>query len=310
MTQEARFAAIDLGSNSFHLIIAATKRAGGYRIISRYRHKVRLAAGLDQQLWVNDAAIGRGLQCLSMFRSMLADIPLGHIRCVATATLRKASNQQQMIAQFEEALGCPIEVISGHTEAKLIYQGATSAYAGSSKPLLVLDIGGASTEVIVGHGTEPLHLESFDLGCVVWQQRFFHNQTISATACNDAIASARALLADHVGRFKELGWEQVSGASGTFRALLDLRQSRQLTPVIDATWLQQVLAEVIAVGHVQRLHELPLRRDRTAVFVGGLCILIALLEELGIHQVHLAAGALREGLLLQQLAAVTALSNS
>lgn len=300
MTQDARFAAIDLGSNSFHLIIATVKRDGHYRILGRYRQKVRLADGFDEHLSVNDAAITRGIDCLRGFANLLKNIPTERIRCVATATLRKASNNDVMLEQFKQALGHDIEVISGEAEARLIYQGATQHLLHSNKSVLVLDIGGASTEIIVGRGVHPEHLVSLDMGCVTWQNQYFPEQVISEAACENAIVAASDLIAPHATRFKQAGWQHVSGASGTFRALYDMNERRQQLPMCK-DWLRDILSKACAIGHVSGLGKLGIRRDRQAVFVGGLCILIALVEQLNIQRVEIAEGALREGLLIDML---------
>lgn len=300
MTQDARFAAIDLGSNSFHLIIATVKRNGHYRILGRYRQKVRLADGFDDELVVNDAAIARGVECLRGFANLLKDIPTERIRCVATATLRKARNSAAMLEQFTEALGQAIEVITGETEARLIYQGATQHLLHSKKAVLVLDIGGASTEMIVGEGVTPTHLVSLDMGCVTWQNQYFPAQQVTDAGCQRAIDAASKLIEPHAARFKQTGWQHVSGASGTFRALYDMNERGEQLPMCQQ-WLREVLAKACAIGHVSGLGKLGIRRDRQAVFVGGLCILIALVEQLDIQRVEIAQGALREGLLIDML---------
>ncbi|CUA85653.1 Ppx/GppA phosphatase family protein [Pseudidiomarina woesei] len=297
--QDARFAAIDLGSNSFHLIIATVKRDGHYRILARHRQKVRLADGFDKQLVVSEEAIQRGLDCLNQFATLLQDIPRERVLCVATATLRKAANSHAMLTRLEHALGYNIQVISGETEAELIYQGATQHLLRTQQHVLVLDIGGASTEIIVGRGCQPDHLVSLDMGCVTWQNRFFPEQHISEAKCAAAIAAAKATLEPHRKRFLAAQWQHVCGASGTFRTLYDMRK-RPKQP-ITLSWLHEVLSEVIGLGDVKNLGELGIRGDRQPVFVGGLCILIALFESLTIAKVDIAKGALREGLLIRML---------
>lgn len=297
--QDARFAAIDLGSNSFHMIIATVKRDGHYRILSRHRQKVRLADGFNQHLVVSEDAIQRGLTCLAQFATLLADIPSERILCVATATLRKATNSAAILSRLEAELGHPIQVISGEIEAELIYQGATEHLLHSQKEVLVIDIGGASTEIIVGNGCHPDHLVSLDMGCVTWQNRFFPQQLISKAACDDAVAAAKTLLEPHKNQFLASHWQHVCGASGTFRTLYDMR-SRAKQPITLA-WLHELLTQVINLGQVKKLSQLQIRGDRQPVFVGGLCILIGLLESLGIEQVDIAKGALREGLLVRML---------
>lgn len=299
MQVNARLAAIDLGSNSFHMLIAkATSR--GYRILTRQRQKVRLADGLQTDLTVDNAAIERGVACLRGFAELIERYQPLQVRCVATATLRLAKNRKQLLKQFEKALGFPIDVISGTTEAGLIYRGATAELAEPQQPMLVLDIGGASTEVIAGVGTEPHVLKSLDMGCVVWQNRFFANG-ISADNFNRAITAAAALIAPLAKTYQAHGWQTVCGASGTFRALQD-RLRHLGADTMDQAFILDTMAATIELGDSQRLVELGIREDRIAVFCGGFAILVALVNSLGVKQIDLAQGALREGLVHTMLA--------
>ncbi|MDN7124953.1 Ppx/GppA family phosphatase [Pseudidiomarina sp. 1APP75-32.1] len=294
MHPHPRIAAIDLGSNSFHMLIAkATTR--GYRIITRHRQKVRLADGLTPDLTLDDAAIERGIECLKDFAQRLAHYQPLQIRCVATATLRKAHNRKQILKRFERALGSPIDIISGMTEAGLIYQGATLELARPDSAMLVLDIGGASTEVIAGVGTEPHVLKSLDMGCVVWQNRFFADGMISAARFAAAVAAAAEQIRPLATTYQAHGWQTVCGASGTFRGLQDcLRHYR--ADALSAEFIRFCMEESIKQGSVDALPAIGVREDRIAVFCGGLAILVALTENLGIQTVDLAQGALREGL--------------
>lgn len=300
MQQYPRIAAIDLGSNSFHLLIAkATPR--GYRILTRHRQKVRLADGLTAELHVDEAAIDRGMACLESFSELIKSFQPIHVRCVATATLRLAQNRVALLQQFEDALGFPIDVISGTTEAGLIYQGATAEIDCRQQAMLVLDIGGASTEVIAGVGTEPHVLKSLDMGCVVWQNRYFAGDTITQAQFDAAIAGAEALIQPLAATYKTHGWQSVCGASGTFRALQDcLREQGQ--EQMTADFIHGCVQASIAKGSRERLYELGIRDDRIAVFCGGLAILVALVNVLDIQSIDLARGALREGLVHTMLA--------
>ena len=303
----ARFAAIDLGSNSFHLIIAEKVAADRYRVQARKRQKVRLAEGLTDSGVLRQGAISRGVKCLTSFAAELSDIPPQQIKCVATATLRKASNQTAIVSAFEAALGVPIEVISGEQEARLIYQGATSAgQFDSNSHTLVLDIGGASTEAVVGQGAAPILLNSLDMGCVVWQRRFFADGVITQTRVNEAVTAAAALIEPHRQAYQAFNYQQVCGASGAFRALHDIIQQRQpqaKSSSYSAQWVADIIRETIALGHTRELHQLGLRRDRQPVFMGGVTILLGLIQQLRLEQLQLAQGALREGLLEQLLRA-------
>ncbi|WP_258808200.1 Ppx/GppA family phosphatase [Pseudidiomarina sp. CB1] len=299
MQVNTRLAAIDLGSNSFHMLIAkATSR--GYRILTRQRQKVRLADGLQNDLTVDNAALERGVACLQGFAELIERYQPLQVRCVATATLRLAKNRKQLLKLFEQALGFPIDVISGTTEAGLIYRGATAELAQVQQPMLVLDIGGASTEVIAGIGTEPHVLKSLDMGCVVWQNRFFAN-AIDTQSFARAIAAAEELIAPLAKTYQAHGWDTVCGASGTFRALQD-RLRHLSSENMDAAFIMDTMQATIDLGDSQRLLELGIREDRIAVFCGGLAILVALVKTLNIKQVDLAQGALREGLVHTMLA--------
>ncbi|RUO69103.1 hypothetical protein [Pseudidiomarina salinarum] len=305
MAHSSRMAAIDLGSNSFHLLLAQPTRSGGSQVLSRQRQKVRLADGLDSNNYVSDEAIHRGLACLSSFAELLRGIPTARVRCVATATLRIAANRDQIIKAFEQVLGFPIEIISGETEAALIYQGATLSLATEAQRMLVLDIGGASTEIIVGTGTDPRHLRSLDMGCVIWHNRFFSDKSITVEACDKAIQAATELVQSHANDFLQHPWQLACGASGTFRALYDILQRENKT-VIESTWLEDVLQRSIALGNISRLDQLGVRRERQPMFIGGLTILIALERVLGIKEIIRAQGALREGLLHNLVASTQA----
>ncbi|MBY6064428.1 Ppx/GppA family phosphatase [Pseudidiomarina sediminum] len=300
MQQYPRIAAIDLGSNSFHLLIArATSR--GYRVLTRHRQKVRLADGLTAELHVNNAAIERGMDCLESFAELIKSYQPIHVRCVATATLRLAKNRTQLLQHFEAALGFPIDVISGTTEAGLIYQGATAELHCHRQAMLVLDIGGASTEVIAGVDTEPHVLKSLDMGCVVWQNRYFSDKAITQAQFDAAIQAAAALIQPLADTYKTHGWQSVCGASGTFRALQDCLREQGRTEMT-ADFIHQCMQASIAKGSREHLHELGIRDDRIAVFCGGLAILIALVKVLDIQSIDLARGALREGLVHTMLA--------
>lgn len=300
MQRTPRLAAIDLGSNSFHLILAQATPQQGYQVLTRQRQKVRLADGLRADGTLDEAAIHRGIACLASFTELLRDIPDHAVQCVATATLRKASNRDDVLRQFEATLGHSIEIISGEREAELIYRGATQSRSQPDTQMLVLDIGGASTEVIVGTGTQPHRLKSLDMGCVVWQNRFFGDGTITAATLDAAQAAAAQELAPELDAFLQHSWHHVCGASGTFRALHDILHSQQQSRIND-DWLQQVRSACIQAGHCRKLGNVGVRRDRQAVFMGGFSILLALADGLRLEHIELAQGALREGLMTQLL---------
>jgi len=292
------YAAVDLGSNSFHLLLARARGARSQQvdIVYRSREKVRLANGFDTHMNLSEAAIERGLSCLYEFSDYLKNIPAEHIKAVATASLRKARNQTYVLQRFSDALGFPLEVISGEQEAALIYQGATWGQQPESRQL-VIDIGGASTEVIAGQGQQANILNSFDMGCVIYQQHYFGDGKITQSHCNSAIAAAQQQIRASADAYRAHQWKLTMGASGTFKALHEILLARGQKPSITATFLEQILTEAIALGQVSHLKFKGLREDRRSVFMGGLCILVGLYRALQIEHAHIATGALREGLL-------------
>lgn len=302
-----RLAAIDLGSNSFHLLLAEVSMRGFFpkpRIIARYKHKVRLADGFNDRFELDQASVLRAIDCLEGFAKQLAQFKPDAVKAVATAALRKATNQEAIISQLEQALEQPINVISGEQEAGLIFSGVCSA-AEQKGDILVIDIGGASTEVIVGQPLRPQLLKSLDMGCVVFQNAFFVDGRIEDTAFNAAIAEARAQISPWREAYQRVGWQHVLGASGTFRAVEEIAHAsgqRSLT----RAWLKQLIDGCIEAGSVAALDFEGLREDRRAIFCGGLAILYGLLLELDIEQFAVTNGALREGLLAELVELETA----
>lgn len=303
------YAAIDLGSNSFHMLVVRVV-AGSVQVVSKTKRKVRLAAGLqDNCTQLDDAAKQRALECLRVFSERVQDIHPSHIRAVGTATLRKICSDKAFLQQCEDALGHAIDVISGDEEAATIYQGIfhTSAF---SERMLVIDIGGASTELILGEGSQADTLHSLDMGCVTWHSCFFasHHSAITAAHCNAAIAAAGEIVSAVKNQYKGAGSGLVLGASGTFKALQEIAQARNIAQTFSLPWLYQLRAEAIQCGHHDRLNLQGLKPARKTVFVSGLCILIGLCEALEIEQLQATTGALREGIIYGLLSAPESLS--
>lgn len=292
------YAAIDLGSNSFHMLVVRVV-AGGVQVVSKIKRKVKLAAGLqDDCKQLDDAAKQRALECLRIFADRVQDIDPSHIRAVGTATLRKVRGDKIFLQQCEHALGHTIDVISGEEEAATIYQGIfhTTAF---SEHMLVIDIGGASTELILGEGAQPSVLNSLDMGCVTWYSRFFAplHGVITAAQCDAAIDAAGVMVSTVSNQYKGAGSGLVLGASGTFKALQEIAQARNIAQAFSLPWLYQLRAEAIQCGHHDRLNLQGLKQARKHVFVSGLCILIGLCETLEIEQLQATSGALREGVI-------------
>ncbi|MAD53336.1 MULTISPECIES: Ppx/GppA phosphatase family protein [unclassified Idiomarina] len=295
-----RIAAIDLGSNSFHLLLAEMVTRGGIespRIIKRVKQKVRLADGFDASRNISQQGIDRAKACLSLFHDEIVQFGAGTIKAVATAAMRQANNQADVLQALEASLKFPIEIITGLREAELIYAGVTST-ARSRGDTLVIDIGGASTEVIAGHDRTPKLLHSFDMGCVVFQNNYFPEGIITRSRIESAQAQVRNQLSHYQDAFKRLGWTRVIGASGTFRAVYEIAQANQHDR-IDGQYLSDLVSQCVQAGTVNNLKLFGLRDDRKPIFLGGLVILATLVEQLGIHAIEITNGALREGLLAE-----------
>lgn len=274
------------------------------RIVARYKHKVRLADGFNADFQLDQPSIARAQNCLQGFADQLKRFKPDAVRAVATAALRKSTNQTDIIPELEQALGYSINVISGETEAALIFAGVCAA-AEQQGPILVIDIGGASTEVIVGRPLKPELLKSLDMGCVVFQNNYFVDQKLTSQNFNAAIDQARSQIASYGKNYRQIGWEQVLGASGTFRALAEVALAEGQT-ALTRDWLKALIERCIKAGAVNKLSFAGLREDRRAILAGGISILYGLLLELDIEQFGVTNGALREGLLAELAAEVTA----
>ncbi|MGL5947499.1 MAG: guanosine-5'-triphosphate,3'-diphosphate diphosphatase [Aeromonas sp.] len=289
------YAAIDLGSNSFHMLVVQ-EVAGALRTVAKVKRRVCLAAGLNSAQQLDRAAMVRGWDCLRLFAEHLQDIPTEQVRIVGTATLRLARNVDEFLLVAERLLGHPIEIISGEEEAKTIYAGVSWTSAGAGQRL-VIDIGGASTEIVIGQQRETLLLTSLSMGCVTWLDRYFAQGSLSAANFSHAIAAARTTLANVVAEYRALGWQSCVGASGVVQALQEILRAQGQSEHITLSCLLGLRAQAIACGNVAQLQMVGLTPARQAVFPSGLAILIALFEALGIEHMTLAGGALREGLI-------------
>jgi len=213
-----KVAAVDLGSNSFHLIIARV-RDGDLQILDREREMVRLAAGLGPDKRLTPEAMERAMACLTRFGELLRDLPPGSVRVVGTNTLRSARNRAELIGPAEQVLGHPVEIIAGVEEARLIYLGVAHSLPDAEGRRLVVDIGGGSTEVILGEGFEPVHMESLHMGCVAFSRRFFADGVISRKRLQKARTAALLEMEPIIAGYQQRGWEEAVGASGTIRAV-------------------------------------------------------------------------------------------
>src|SRR4249919_3095594 len=228
LQDEDLLAAVDLGSNSFHMVVARYV-LGQLRIVDRIKENVRLAEGLDGQGGLSDAAMTRALDCLSRFGQRLSTIPAPHIRAIATNTVRALRFPQTFLLPAEAALGHAIEVVSGREEARLIYLGVAHGNPPRSRHRLVMDIGGGSTEFIVGEGFEPLERESLQMGCIATTRRFFADGKLSRKRWKEAQTEISAEFQQFAATYRGHGWQEVFGSSGTIKAIADIAQKMKLT---------------------------------------------------------------------------------
>lgn len=290
-------AAIDMGSNSFRLEIA-TLNHGHYRRVDYLKETVRLGAGLDAEGLLTEAAVERGLACLRRFAARLQGLPGDHVRAVATQTLREARNRNDFLLRAQAALGVPIEVISGREEARLIYAGVAQLQPGDA-PRLVVDIGGRSTELILGEGRLARAAESFAVGSVGLSLRYFADGRLTAEAFRAAQVAAGAEFEEALHAFRPQLWTQALGSSGTAGAVSQVLQASGRTDGrITPAALRELIGQCIAAGHADRLDLPGLQADRRPVIAGGLAILYTLLVQFGIDELLPAKGALRQGVIV------------
>ncbi|MDR3417609.1 MAG: Ppx/GppA phosphatase family protein, partial [Nevskia sp.] len=294
-------AAVDLGSNSFHMMVAR-ESGGQLQVIDRLREAVRLGAGLDARNRLTPEAQGRAIDCLSRFGQRLQGIPAHRVRVVGTNTLRKMQEGSAFVAAAERALGHEIEVIAGVEEARLVYHGVTHGMGRSQPQRLVVDIGGGSTELIIGRLGEPRLMESTALGCVTHTQRFFAEGEISRTRMREARLAARVELEFVERRYRSAGWDVAIGASGTVRGAWRVMLGQGWTDeLITREALDRTIELAVRAGHVDRLDFPGLREDRRPVFAGGLAVLAGVFDTLGLKAMETSECALREGVLYDLL---------
>ena len=289
-------AALDLGSNSFHLIVAID-HGERLQVVDKHREMVRLAQGLDADGELSPAKQEAALACLTRLGQRLRDLPAGNVRVVGTNTLRKASNSDAFIARAEVALGHRIDIISGREEARLIYLGVSHSLEDHRDSRLVVDIGGGSTELILGRRFQPRLMESLHIGCVGTSETHFPEGRIDARRFAAAERAARQELEVIERIYRAHGWAMAIAASGTGLAAHgaieeDLGQ-KGMTPAA----LEHLKRRMIDMGHIEALSFASVNRERAPVFPGGVAILCAIFEALGVERMSVSDGALREGLL-------------
>lgn len=298
-------AAVDLGSNSFHMVVARYSH-GQLIILDRLREMVRLAAGLDETGRLDRNAMDTALSCLERFGQRLRDMKAESVRVVGTNTLRRAKRRGAFLDRARAALGHPIEIISGIEEARLIYLGVAHTMPSEPGRRLVADIGGGSTELIIGEGLHARKLESLYMGCVSTSSRFFANGEITEKRMKRARLAARLELEPVRTSFRAYGWDHAVGTSGTVRSVSDVLRSRPAGDgVITPAAVESLIDQAIRAGSIERMRFTGLSEERVPVFAGGLAILAELLDILEIKHMRAADGALREGLLYDMIGRLT-----
>ena len=299
---KALLAAIDLGSNSFRLEIGRLD-SGHIERVEYIKEAVRQGGDLDEERNLTTDAIERGIRCLSRFGERLQGFDASHVRAVATQTLREANNRDQFLKLAKKALGFEVEVISGVEEARLIYQGVSRFLPQSDEKRLVIDIGGRSTEFILGHGFESTQTASLHVGSVAWALKHFTNGEFTEKAFTRAEISAESIFETLGNHFSNKHWDIAYGASGTVGAVADvLAQYGKPADSVSKESLYWLKEELLKARYVDKLRLNGLKEDRKPVIAGGLSVLIAVFEFLNIDTLNVAKGALRHGLLYDMLA--------
>ena len=294
--RDEEMAAIDLGSNSFHMIVARLER-GELKVLDRIKEPVRLGFGLCPDGTLDDLSQRRAIECLSRFGQRINHLPSHAVRAVGTRTLRKATNAGPFLEKAEVALGHSIDVVSGAEEARLIYQGVAQSLDDELDRRLVIDIGGGSTEVIVGEQFQPLQLESLGMGCVALTREFFGEGSISRKSIKKATTYCLQKIEPVREEFLAVGWQRAIGCSGTIKSISKVAEAMTGQPVITRTLLDELCDQAGQAKTIQDFKPAGLASDRQPVFLGGLIVLRAVFHGLGLETMEASPWALREGLL-------------
>lgn len=299
LPQDELLAALDLGSNSFHLAIARVDKDEVRKVLS-LSEKVQLGAGIDDNNVLSEEAMERGLACLQRFSQYLDAVAPDKLRVVATNALRKAVNRQEFIQRANGILPVPIELIAGREEARLIYLGVSHTNEGSDKRLVV-DIGGGSTEFIIGKGFDPIEIESLQMGCVSYTKRFFADGKIDQAGFEGVMTAAKSELLSIAKRYKKTGFGHAMGSSGTVKAcylaICELGFGKRITQAA----MERLKRYLIGLGHSQKIALGAIKPHRQSVFAAGVGELLAIMQVLEIDEMDYSDGALREGVLYDML---------
>jgi exopolyphosphatase/guanosine-5'-triphosphate,3'-diphosphate pyrophosphatase len=298
LTDGDLLAAVDLGSNSFHMVVARYL-LGQLRIVDRIKETVRLAEGLDGHGGLNPDVMPRALECLARFGERLRTIPPQRVRAIATNTVRALDNPQRFLMPAETALGHGIDVVAGREEARLIYLGV--AHGNPPEPgkrRLVMDIGGGSTEFIIGAGFEPIERESLQMGCIATTRRFFADGKVTRKRWKEARTEITAEMQQFAQAYRRRGWHDAMGSSGTIKAICDVSIALKLTKAsVTADSLAHIREKLLEFDRLEDIRLPGLSSDRRPIFAGGLLVLDAAFAELGIERMYVSDYALREGAL-------------
>ena len=279
-------------------MVVASNHHGRLKIIDRLKEMVRLSAGLNASQELHDDAMHRAIACLERFGQRLRDMHADSVRAIGTNALRRAKNTRKFLKTAQNALGHPIEIISGIEEARLIYQGTSYAISRPNDRRIVVDIGGGSTEIIVGEGIYPLRMESLFMGCVSMSEQYFSNGKVSRKNFEQAFLAAKLQLRPIVRSYKKLGWDMELGTSGTIKVISELANN-QTEPSKSITL--ERLNELKDLMISKELDLSDVKKERLAVLPGGLAILLAIFDSLGLDNMDFSDGALREGVLFDLL---------
>ena len=294
-------AGIDLGSNSFRLEIGRFDH-GQINRTEYIKETVRQGNGLDEDRNLTKEAMQRGWDCLGRFAERISGFKKSQVRAVATQTLREARNREEFLSTAQKVFGFPIEVISGREEARLIYLGVAHLLPHNEDKRLVIDIGGRSTELIIGTGLDANVLESYRVGSVAWSMRFFPDGEYTAAAFKTAEVAAKAILDEALTSYPRHAWDVAYGSSGTVGAVADILGFAGWPPTIinrdSLSWLKRCL---IRAQSSDKIRLEGLKEDRKAVLAGGISVLSAVFDLLEIDELHVAQGALRHGVLYDML---------
>ena len=292
-------ATVDLGSNSFHMLISEIKPDGEVVTLSKQKHKVQLRAGLNKDLTITKEAQEKAIICLEFFAEEIEKYKVEYISAVGTHTLRKAKNKTKVFKkQLDRALGTKIEIVSGAEEARLVYVGARDDHNPKLKTM-VIDIGGGSTELVIGRGNKILVARSLDMGCVGAQKDCFTDDKLDFKNFHNAIFNAKKILEPILSKYKKTSWNNVLGSSGTIIAVADICLQMTGKSIIKKDFLNDLIMAMIDRETVGEISFKGLREDRESVLAGGVAILYAIFDSLDVTEMSISTGAVREGMLYE-----------